>query len=98
MVRSHGKGSRQISDLQKLEPAFPRRTEKMKWEIDQQRLLSEIEALAVISDAERPAVTRIVFTPTDLKARAWMITHCEGARLPARPDPLANSFAPLADS
>ena len=35
-------------------------------------LVSEIEALALISDAEAPAVTRIVFTPTDLKARAWL--------------------------
>jgi ureidoglycolate amidohydrolase len=65
----------------------------MKWEIDQQRLLSEIEALAVISDAERPAVTRIVFTPTDLKARAWMITHCEEAGLAVRQDAIGNIFA-----
>src|SRR5260370_26046992 len=93
MVRSHRKSSRQISDLQKLEPASPRRTEKMKLEIDQQRLLSEIEALAAISDAERPAVTRIVFTPTDLKARAWMITHCEEAGLAGRQDAIGNIFA-----
>ena len=25
-----------------------------------------------LSDADPPAVTRIVFTPTDLKARAWV--------------------------
>src|SRR5882762_3507947 len=93
MVRSHRKGSRQISDLQKLEPASARRTEKMKLEIDQQRLLSEIEALAAISDAESPAVTRIVFTPTDLKARAWMITHCEEAGLAVRQDAIGNIFA-----
>ncbi len=65
----------------------------MKLEIDQQRLLSEIEALAAISDAERPAVTRIVFTPTDLKARAWMITHCEEAGLAVRQDAIGNIFA-----
>ena len=65
----------------------------MKLEIDQQRLLSEIEALAAISDAERPAVTRIVFTPTDLKARAWMITHCEEAGLAVRQDTIGNIFA-----
>src|SRR5882757_282855 len=93
MVRSHRKGSRQISDLQKLEPASARRTEKMKLEIDQQRLLSEIEALAAISDAESPAVTRIVFTPTDLKARAWMITHCDEAGLAVRQDGIGNIFA-----
>src|SRR5260370_30641732 len=93
MVRSHRKSSRQISDLQKLEPASPRRTEKMKLEIDQQRLLSEIEALAAISDAERPAVTRIVFTPTALTARAWMITHCEEARLAVRQDTIGTIFS-----
>ncbi len=65
----------------------------MKLEIDHQRLLSEIEALAAISDAERPAVTRIVFTPTDLRARAWMIVHCEGAGLEVRQDAIGNMFA-----
>jgi len=65
----------------------------MKLEIDQQRLLSEIEALAAISDAERPAVTRIVFTPTDLRARAWMLVHCEGAGLEVRQDAIGNMFA-----
>jgi len=38
--------------------------------------------LAAISDAEPPAVTRIVFTPTDLKARAWMIARCQEVGLP----------------
>ena len=65
----------------------------MKLEIDQQRLLSEIETLAAISDAEQPAVTRIVFTPTDLRARGWMITHCEEAGLEVRQDAIANMFA-----
>ena len=41
----------------------------MMIEIDRERLISEIEALASISDAEAPAVTRIVFTPTDLRAQ-----------------------------
>ena len=44
----------------------------MKLEVDQARLRSEIEALAAISDSEAPAVTRIAFTPTDLKARLWL--------------------------
>jgi ureidoglycolate amidohydrolase len=65
----------------------------MKLEIDQQRLLSEIERLAAISDAEPPAVTRIVFTPTDLKARAWMIARCEEAGLAVRQDAIGNIFA-----
>ena len=65
----------------------------MKLEIDQQRLLSEIEALAAISDAEPPAVTRIVFTPTDLRARAWVISLCKEAGLTVRQDAIGNIFA-----
>jgi ureidoglycolate amidohydrolase len=65
----------------------------MKLEIDQARLLSEIETLATFSDAEAPAVTRIVFTPTDLKARNWMISCCQDAGLTVRQDALGNIFA-----
>jgi ureidoglycolate amidohydrolase len=65
----------------------------MKLEIDQQRLLSEIETLATFSDAEPPAVTRIVFTLTDLKARAWVIARCEEAALAVRQDAIGNIFA-----
>src|SRR5712691_46361 len=65
----------------------------MKLEIDQRGLNAEIEALAAISDAEPPAVTRIVFTPTDLKARAWMATRCEEAGLSVRQDAIGNIFA-----
>src|SRR6201993_3049354 len=65
----------------------------MKLAIDQERLGSEIEALAVFSDAEAPAVTRIVFTPTDLKARAWMKARCEEAGLRVREDAIGNTFA-----
>src|ERR1700741_1128441 len=65
----------------------------MKLEIDQRRLLAEIETLAAISDAESPAVTRIVFTPTDLKARAWMTSGCEDAGLAVRQDAIGNIFA-----
>ena len=65
----------------------------MKLEIDQQRLISELETLAGFSDAEPPAVTRIVFTPTDLKARAWVISRCEEAELTVRQDAIGNTFA-----
>jgi ureidoglycolate amidohydrolase len=65
----------------------------MKLEIDQQRLISELETLATFSDAEPPAVTRIVFTPTDLKARAWVIARCEEAGLAVRQDAIGNIFA-----
>jgi ureidoglycolate amidohydrolase len=70
----------------------------MKIEVDQHRLISEIEALASISDAEAPAVTRIVFTPTDLKARAWLKARCEEAGLAVRHDAIGNTFARWAGS
>ena len=65
----------------------------MNLAIDQDRLLSEIEALAQISDAEPPAVTRIVFTPTDQKARAWLRARCLEAGLAVRQDAIGNTFA-----
>ena len=65
----------------------------MKLAIDRERLLSEIEALAALSDGEAPAVTRIVFTPTDLKARAWMKARCQDAGLVVRQDAIGNGFA-----
>ena len=65
----------------------------MSLTIDRGRLLAEIEALASFSDAEAPAVTRIVFTPTDLKARAWMKERCEEAGLTVRQDAIGNIFA-----
>lgn len=65
----------------------------MKLTIDQQRLSSEIETLATFSDAAAPAVTRIVFTPTDQKARAWMKTRCEEAGLEICEDAIGNTFA-----
>jgi ureidoglycolate amidohydrolase len=65
----------------------------MNLEIDRDRLISEIEALAAISDADPPAVTRIVFTPADLKARAWLRARCEEAGLTVRQDAIGNTFA-----
>jgi N-carbamoyl-L-amino-acid hydrolase len=61
--------------------------------IDLERLISEIDALSSFSDAEPPAVTRIVFTPTDFKARAWMKARCEEAGLVVRVDAIGNTFA-----
>ncbi len=65
----------------------------MKLAIDRERLLSEIDILASVSDAEAPAVTRIVFTPADLKARAWLKSRCEEAGLAVREDAIGNTFA-----
>jgi ureidoglycolate amidohydrolase len=65
----------------------------MSLTIDSDLLSREIEELAAISDAEPPAVTRIVFTPTDLKARAWLRSRCEAAGLSVRVDAIGNTFA-----
>jgi ureidoglycolate amidohydrolase len=65
----------------------------MKLTIDQSRLVSEIDSLAELSDAEPPAVTRVVFTPTDLKARAWVKDRCKDAGLVTWDDPIGNTFA-----
>jgi ureidoglycolate amidohydrolase len=65
----------------------------MKIEIDRERLVREIEELARISEAEPPVVTRIVFTPADLKARAWMKALCKDTGLVLREDAIGNTFA-----
>lgn len=65
----------------------------MSLTIDSAQLSREIDELAVISDAEPPAVTRVVFTPTDLKARAWLRSRCEAAGLAVRVDAIGNTFA-----
>jgi ureidoglycolate amidohydrolase len=65
----------------------------MSLTIDRERLISEIEALALISEAEPPVVTRVVFSPSDLKARIWMKARCEEAGLSVRQDAVGNTFA-----
>jgi ureidoglycolate amidohydrolase len=65
----------------------------MNLQIDSDRLSAEIEELAAISEAEPPVVTRIVFSPTDLRARAWLIARCEKAGLAVRQDAVGNMFA-----
>jgi ureidoglycolate amidohydrolase len=70
----------------------------MKLQIDQQCLQSEIETLAGFSEAAPPAVTRIVFSPQDLKARAWLASLCKEAGLEIRKDAIGNMFARWAGS
>jgi ureidoglycolate amidohydrolase len=61
--------------------------------IDQDKLLAEIEALACISEAEAPVVTRVVFTAKDLEARDWLLSRCADAGLATRVDAIGNMFA-----
>src|SRR5690348_3882409 len=65
----------------------------MNLEIDQQRLQSEIDELAQITAAEPPVVTRVVFSPADLEARAWLAAKCRAARLSIRTDAIGNTLA-----
>ena len=56
------------------------------------RIDHELETLAAFSDAPAPAVTRVVFSEQDLKARAWLRGLCEGAGLAMRDDAVGNTF------
>ncbi len=65
----------------------------MQIEIDGGRLVSEIEELSGYSDAEPPAVTRVVFGPSDKMARGWLASLCHEAKLAVREDAVGNLFA-----
>ncbi len=70
--------------------------------INQARLLRELHHLATLTDcppttdaslpAPTQAVTRIVFTPRDLEARAWLISLAESAGFTVRVDPVGNTY------
>ncbi|PZA08470.1 Zn-dependent hydrolase [Meiothermus sp. PNK-Is4] len=55
--------------------------------------MGEIERLAAFSDAPAPAVTRVLYTPTDLAARAYLKSLFAEADLELREDALGNLFA-----
>jgi ureidoglycolate amidohydrolase len=65
----------------------------VKLEIDQQRLVWELEALGNISEAEPPVVTRVVYTPADVRGREFVKNLCAEAGLVWRDDPAGNTFA-----
>jgi len=65
----------------------------MKLEINTAQLSSEIETLARFSDAPAPAVTRVVFSQQDLRAREYVKDLCAAAGLAIREDPVGNTFA-----
>ncbi len=56
-------------------------------------LTEEIEVLSRFSDAPAPAVTRVVFSAQDIRARAWFTGLCEAAGLQVRVDAVGNTFA-----
>jgi len=62
-------------------------------EIDRERLTKAIDALALFSADDAPAVTRIVFSEQDGQARAWLKQRCVEAGLAVREDAVGNTFA-----
>lgn len=62
-------------------------------EIRLDQLLVELQQLSEFSDAEPPAVTRILFTEPDRKARAFLKNLFAEARLTVREDAVGNIFA-----
>ena len=65
----------------------------MKPAVEADRLWRELDTLATFSDADAPAVTRIVFTETDLRARRFFKECCAAAGLSIREDAIGNTFA-----
>ncbi len=72
------------------------RTELREVVIDADRLLSELQTLAGFTSIEQPsegtAVTRVVFTPDDLRARVWLKRLAESEGLVTREDAVGNTF------
>lgn len=60
--------------------------------IDQARIDRNLERLAEFTDAPPPAVTRVLFTPTDMHARQFIRELMEGVGLVIRIDPAGNLF------
>src|SRR4051812_15408891 len=64
----------------------------MNLQINSDRLSKELETLATFTDTPNPSVTRILFTDTDLQARAYFKQLATNAGFAVREDPLGNTF------
>ena len=68
----------------------------MQIQIDQTRLLDELQALGALTDAESSpdgtAVTRVVFSADDLRARAWLKNLASAEGFEIRDDAVGNIF------
>src|ERR1700735_4100487 len=87
MVRSAWESAVEIPHLQGLEPA------SMQLEVNSTALQQELEKLATYSDVPSPAVTRVVYSATDLAARRYVKQLCRDAGLSIREDAAGNTFA-----
>jgi N-carbamoyl-L-amino-acid hydrolase len=65
----------------------------MKISINKIRLQSEIDSLALITEAAPPVVTRVLFSESDLRGRAFVKNLCREAGLALREDAVGNIFA-----
>ncbi|NOZ39726.1 MAG: M20 family metallo-hydrolase [Planctomycetes bacterium] len=63
--------------------------------VDIEKLMGELHQLATISDCAEPppAVTRVVFSETDLRGREYLRSLYDEAGLSIRVDPIGNTFA-----
>src|SRR5438270_6934351 len=61
--------------------------------VDVQRVERQIDALAAISEAAPPIVTRVLFSEADLRGRAFVKNLCQELGFPLREDAIGNLFA-----
>lgn len=59
-------------------------------QVNQTRLMAELDRLAGYSEVPAPAVTRVVYTATDLEARTYVKSLCDGFAI--REDAVGNTF------
>jgi len=63
--------------------------------IDRDKLVRWIDELALITEAEPPVVTRVLFSEADRRARAWVRERAREAGLSVREDAVGNIFMRL---
>ncbi len=61
--------------------------------VNSKRLQQEIDELALITEAEPPVVTRVLFSPSDLRGREFVKKLCQEAALTLDEDAVGNIFA-----
>jgi N-carbamoyl-L-amino-acid hydrolase len=65
----------------------------MQFQVNATQLQNELEKLATYSDVPAPAVTRVVYSATDLAARRYVKHLCNDAGLKVCEDAAGNTFA-----
>jgi len=60
--------------------------------VDSDRIQSKLDKLAMYSDTQAPAITRVLFTPTELEARQYVRDLMVDAGLSVREDAIGNIF------